>query len=63
MAGRETIRRLRKSAQQELGAQFDLKAFHDAILGPGPRPLPVLEQDIADWVISRKPAPAPAKPS
>ena len=56
MAGRETIRRLRTSAQRELGPAFDLRSFHDAILAPGPRPLPVLEADIADWVASRKPA-------
>jgi uncharacterized protein (DUF885 family) len=61
MAGRETIQRLRKNAKTELGQRFDLKAFHDVILGQGPRPLPVLEQDIHDWVISRKPA-APVAP-
>jgi uncharacterized protein (DUF885 family) len=59
MAGRETIRRLRASAQQQLKTRFDVKAFHQAILGPGPRPLPVLEADIADWVQSlRRPQPA-----
>lgn len=57
MAGRETIRRLRAGAERELKTAFDLKAFHEAILTPGARPLPVLEADIADWIISRKPAP------
>jgi len=57
MAGRETIRRLRAGAERELKTAFDLKAFHAAILDPGARPLPVLEADIADWVISRKPQP------
>ncbi len=61
MAGRETIRRLRVSAQKELGQAFDLKAFHDAILLAGPRPLPVVEADIGAWVASRKPAPRPAE--
>ena len=61
MSGRETIRRLRRDATQQLGKRFDLRAFHDAILAPGPRPLPVLEQDITDWVISRRPA-APPQP-
>lgn len=58
MAGRETIRRLRNEAAQTLGAQFDVKAFHDAILQPGPRPLPVLEADIHEWEASRRPQPA-----
>lgn len=57
MAGRETIRRLRQSAQQELGAAFDLKLFHEAILAPGPRPLPVLEADIFNWIATRRPQP------
>jgi uncharacterized protein (DUF885 family) len=60
MAGRETIRRLRDGAKRELGAHFDLRAFHDAVLGPGARPLPVLEADIADWVAARR-APPPGK--
>jgi uncharacterized protein (DUF885 family) len=58
MTGRETIRRLRNTAQQQLKAGFDIKAFHQAILGPGPRPLPVLELDIADWIQSQRPQPS-----
>lgn len=54
MVGRETIRRLRNSADRELGPDFDLKAFHDAVLAGGGRPLPILEADIADWVVSRR---------
>lgn len=57
MTGRETIRRMRAGAERELKAAFDLKAFHEAILVPGPRPLPVLEADIAEWVAARRPAP------
>ena len=57
MTGRETIRRLRAGAQQQLKASFDIKAFHQAILAPGPRPLPVLEADIADWIASQRPQP------
>jgi uncharacterized protein (DUF885 family) len=58
MAGRETIRRLRANATQQLKGAFDVKVFHQQILGPGPRPLPVLEADINDWVASLKPQPA-----
>ena len=57
MAGRETIKRLRASEQQQLKGAFDIKAFHQTILGPGPRPLPVLEADIVDWVQSLKSPP------
>jgi uncharacterized protein (DUF885 family) len=59
MTGRETIRRLRATAQRDLKTAFDLKAFHEAILAPGPRPMPVVEADIAAWTASRKPAPPP----
>ena len=58
IVGRETLRRLRGQAQRELGAAFDLKGFHEAVLAPGPRPLPVLETDVAEWILSRRPAPA-----
>lgn len=57
MTGRETIRRLRATAERDLKTSFDLKAFHAAILEPGPRPLPVLESDIMDWIIAQRPAP------
>ncbi len=57
MVGRETIRRLRQSAQQELGPAFDLKIFHEVLLAHGPRPLPVLEADVFNWIASRRPQP------
>ncbi|HVY89989.1 MAG TPA: DUF885 domain-containing protein [Hyphomonadaceae bacterium] len=62
MAGRETIRRLRGDAQKELGQAFDLRAFHDAVLDPGPRPLSVLEADIQDWIASKRAPVAVTKP-
>ena len=58
MTGRETIKRLRQSAQQELGAAFDIKLFHEVILAPGPRPLPVLEADVYNWIAARRPQPS-----
>ncbi len=59
MLGREAIRRMRIAAEKELGERFDLKAFHAALLGPGPRPLPVLEADIKAWVDGQRPPPPP----
>ncbi len=61
MIGREKIRALRKQAQNELGAAFDLKAFDDTVLADGARPLGLVEADVRDWVASRK-APPPAAP-
>lgn len=54
MTGRETILRLRGQAQRELKSAFDLKAFHAALLGPGPRPMPVVEADIAAFIAARQ---------
>lgn len=48
--GQLTISRLRDKAQQALGAKFDLRAFHDEILGAGALPLDVLEARINAWV-------------
>lgn len=59
MLGREAIRRVRVAAQTELGERFDLKAFHAALLTPGPRPLPVVEADVMAWVEGQRPPPPP----
>lgn len=52
--GQLEILRLRKSAKEALGAKFDLKGFHDAVLSSGPVTLPVLQQQIDAWVSSRR---------
>ncbi len=44
--GEITIKRLRKQAEQQLGDQFDVRAFHDAVLANGSLPLSALEQQI-----------------
>ena len=48
------IRRLRAQAEKELGAGFDLRAFHDTVLAEGSIPLPVLESRIKAWIAARK---------
>ncbi len=52
--GELTIKRLRAKAEGELGETFDLRSFHDAILGQGPVPMDVLETQIDDWIATRK---------
>ena len=41
--GALTIQRLRKKAEVALGPRFDIRAFHDQVLGSGALPLPILE--------------------
>ena len=48
--GQRQIFRLRDDAKAALGAHFDIKGFHDAVLGSGSVGLPVLAQVVHDWV-------------
>jgi uncharacterized protein (DUF885 family) len=57
--GELTIRRLRREATQALGSRFDVRAFHDAVLGNGAIPLTVLEEEVRAWVDSSRQIPAP----
>ncbi len=52
--GELKIRELRARAETELGPKFDIRAFHDAVLGLGPVPLDVLESEIDRWIAARK---------
>ena len=55
--GELKIRELRRKAESELGPRFDARAFHDAILANGPVPLPVLEEQIRDFIAARRSGP------
>ena len=48
--GEMTILRLRERAREQLGARFDIRAFHDAILNRGPLPLDLLETEVNQWI-------------
>lgn len=54
--GELAIRRIRADAEHELGAKFDLRAFHDELLGAGALPMPALEARMKRWIESRKAA-------
>lgn len=44
------ILELRNKAQTELGARFDIREFHDIVLGNGFVPLWILERLVDDWI-------------
>lgn len=48
--GAMKIQELRRYAEKELGAKFDVRAFHDRILSEGQLPLDILESRIKEWV-------------
>jgi uncharacterized protein (DUF885 family) len=51
--GELRIRALRAQAEQRLGARFDLRGFHDAVLENGPVPLDVMEAQVTRWITER----------
>lgn len=52
--GELKIRELRTLAEDELGASFDLRAFHDTVLENGSVPLSVLEAHVKRWIAAEK---------
>lgn len=44
------IQELRRKAEAELGNKFDIRAFHDTILGGGALPLEILEKRVDRWI-------------
>ena len=48
------IQELRKKAETELGDKFDIKGFHDTVLGGGALPLTLLERRVDQWIASQK---------
>ena len=54
--GQLKIKELRARAQAELGPEFDVRDFHEAVLSGGALPLDVLEKRIEAWIEERKAA-------
>ncbi|OLF17054.1 DUF885 domain-containing protein [Actinophytocola xanthii] len=50
MVGRLELQRLRGLAEQRLGSGFDIRAFHDTVLGNGSLPLSVLDEVVGAWL-------------
>ena len=48
--GELKIRELRARAEAELGSSFDIRRFHDIVVGNGSLPIKVLEKTVGDWI-------------
>lgn len=51
--GELKIKELRARAEATLGPKFDIRSFHDTVLGSGAIPLDMLEQNIDAWIAAR----------
>ena len=52
--GQLKILDLRERAKKELGAKFDIRAFHDEILDGGALPLDVMDGRVSGWIAAQK---------
>jgi len=55
--GELRIRAARARAETALGPAFDIRAFHDVVVGNGSVPIAVLEQTVDDWIAAQLPRP------
>lgn len=52
--GAGKIWELRRHAEKELGKKFDIRRFHEAVIGSGSMPMTVLEKHIGWWIEQEK---------
>ena len=52
--GELKFKELRAYAEKELGPKFDVRAFHDHVLGNGALPLDLVEKNVKAWVAEAK---------
>jgi uncharacterized protein (DUF885 family) len=57
--GQLEILKLRQYAKDQLGAKFDIRAFHDELLDGGALPMDVLKERVEEWVAVQKAGAAP----
>ncbi len=55
MIGQLKIAELRKKSETALGPKFDIRDFHEVVLGNGPVPLGVLEEEVGPYIASKRP--------
>ncbi|HMB59370.1 MAG TPA: DUF885 domain-containing protein, partial [Xanthomonadales bacterium] len=51
--GEYTIWQLRREAEQALGEDFDIRAFHDTVLGLGSVTLEILQDEVRVWIAAQ----------
>ena len=54
--GMMELLRLRDEAQQALGDKFDIRDFHDVILGNGALPLTAIREQVMKYIVDRQAA-------
>jgi uncharacterized protein (DUF885 family) len=52
--GQMKIKELRGRATKELGPKFNVKEFHDLVLGSGAIPLDMLERNVNQWIAENR---------
>ena len=52
--GQLKIKELRERSSRDLGSKFDVREFHEIVLGSGAVPLDVLERNVVEWIAEKK---------
>ncbi len=52
--GELRIEQMRRDAEHSLGSAFDIRRFHDVVLGEGALPMDLLQQRVEAWVAARR---------